>query len=522
MQNVENEHSAEQTVGVLVVGAGFSGVGAAIRLRQAGFDDLLVLEKAAELGGTWRDNTYPGCAVDVPSALYSFSFAPNPDWSRIFARQPEIQEYLRVTADRYGITPQIRYNTEVRKAEWVSDACRWRVHTTRGTYTASFLLASCGPWHHPFVPELPGLDAFPGLVLHTARWAAGTKLAGQRVAVVGTGASAIQVIPEIASRVTELHVFQRTPPWVLPRPDLPIPATVRHLLRRLPQAQRMVRSMQRSGQEGLGHALQRPRLLAPVQALARLNLRLAVRDPELRAALTPSYVIGCKRILTSSTYYKALTRPNVRVHASAVREVRGQQVIAADGTATEVDVIILATGFKQADFPVGRWLHDGQGRSLRELWGGTPRAYLGSAVSGLPNLFLLLGPNLLTGHSSSLDVLERQLGYIADALASARDNHWSVFEVKSAVQDSYNHRLQAALATTVYNAGGCVSTYLTSDGHNSFCWPWSTARLTRRMRVFNPDDYLITTAPDAHHDPGIGHETAVRASAPEQTSTEGL
>jgi cation diffusion facilitator CzcD-associated flavoprotein CzcO len=495
MRNPVAEFPAELSVQVLVVGAGFSGIGAAIRLRQEGFEDLLVLEKAGDLGGTWRDNTYPGCAVDVPSALYSYSFAPNPDWSRIFARQCEIHDYLRATADHYGVTPLIRYDTEVLRAEWCGDRSRWRVETSQGTFIASFLVVSCGPWHQPVLPDLPGLDAFPGKVLHTARWDPRITLAGQRVAVVGTGASAIQVVPEIAPLVAELHVYQRTPPWVLPRPDLAIPAAVRGLLRRLPRLQRTLRFAQYAGQEALGHALQRPRLLRPVQALARLNLRMAVRDRALRAALTPRYVIGCKRILTSSTYYKALTRSNTRLHACAVREVSGQRIIGADGTATEVDVLILATGFQQAGFPVAALLHDGQGRSLRDLWAGTPRAYLGSTTSGLPNLFLLLGPNLLTGHSSCVDVLERQLGYLASALIAARDNRWSTVEVRSAVQDSYNRRLQAALAGTVYNAGGCASTYLTADGHNTFCWPWSTPRLTRELSTFNPDDYVITTAP---------------------------
>jgi cation diffusion facilitator CzcD-associated flavoprotein CzcO len=495
--------AAELAVEVLVVGAGFSGIGAAIRLRQAGFEDLMVLEQAADLGGTWRDNTYPGCAVDVPSALYSYSFEPNPDWSRVFVRQPEIYDYLRVAADRYGVTPLIRFNTEVLRAEWDGGASRWRVRTTRGAFTAPFLVVSCGPWHQPFIPELPGLDGFPGMVMHTARWDQRVTLAGKRVAVVGTGASAVQVIPEIAPLAGELHVFQRTPQWVLPRPDVTVPAPVRGLLRRLPSVQRAVRFLQHAGQETLGHALRHPWLLCPVQALAWLNLRLAVRDRALRAALTPRYIIGCKRILTSSTYYKALARPGTRVHVGAVREICGQRVIGADGTATEVDVIILATGFEQAGFPVGAWLHDGQGRSLRDLWAGTPRAYLGSTVSWLPNLFLLLGPNLLTGHSSTVEVLERQLGYLAEALTVAREERWSSFEVRPAVEDGYNRGLQAALATTVYNTGGCASTYLTPGGHNSFCWPWSTARLSQRLSAFNADDYVITVNPDVIQSPHI-------------------
>lgn len=482
-------------VEVLVVGAGFSGVGAAIRLRRAGFEDLLVLEKAADLGGTWRDNTYPGCAVDVPSALYSFSFAPNPDWSRIFAPQPEILEYLRTTADRYGVTQKIRYDTTVLRAQWSAPSRRWTAHTTQGTFTASFLVVSCGPWHQPFVPDVPGLADFAGPVVHTARWDHDLELAGKRVAIVGTGASAIQVIPEIQPLVAELHVYQRTAPWVLPRPDMRVPAVMRHLMRRVPRVQAAVRFVQHSVQEGLGYALRHPWLLRPVQALTRLRLRMAVRDPVLRAALTPGYTVGCKRILTSSTYFKAVSQPNTRVHACAVREVDGTKVMDAGGMGTDVDVIILATGFEQAGFPVGALLHDGQGRSLADLWDGTPRAYLGSTVSGLPNLFLLLGPNLLTGHSSSLAVLERQLGYLADALSQARDNDWSSFEVRADVQDSYNRRLQGALATTVYNAGGCASSYLTGRGHNSFCWPWSTARLSRQMKAFNAGDYLITGRP---------------------------
>lgn len=485
----------ERNVGVLVVGAGFSGVGAAIRLRQAGFDDLLVLEKAGNLGGTWRDNTYPGCAVDVPSALYSFSFAPNPGWSRIFARQPEIYDYLRATADRHGVAQKIRYNTTVRKAQWDEHARRWTVDTTQGTFTASFLVVSCGPWHQPFVPDVPGLADFPGPVVHTARWDHDIDLAGKRVAVVGTGASAVQVIPEIQPLAAELHVFQRTPAWVLPRPDVPVPPAVRHLMRRVPSLLRAVRFAQHWGQEGLGVALRHPWMLGPMQAMARAHLRMAVRDAALRATLTPDFTIGCKRILTSSTYFKAVIQPNTRIHACAVREIRGQQIIGADGMATDIDVIILATGFQQASFPVGSLVHDGQGRSLGTLWEGIPRAYLGSTVNGLPNLFLLLGPNLMTGHSSSLAVLEQQLGYITDALIQARDNGWSSLEVRPAVQDSYNARLQAALATTVYNAGGCASTYLTQRGHNSFCWPWSTARLSQEMRSFNPDDYLVSSRP---------------------------
>ena len=486
------ESLTERDVEVLVVGAGFSGVGAAIRLRQAGFENLLVLEKEASPGGTWRDNTYPGCAVDVPSALYSFSFAPNPGWTRIFARQPEIHDYLRATVDRYGVAEKIRYNTTVLRAQWDEDVQRWTVHTTQGLFAASFLVMSCGPWHQPFIPELPGLADFPGPVMHTAQWDHDVEISGKRVAIVGTGASAVQVIPELQPRVAELHIFQRTPSWVLPRPDASVPAAVRHLMKRVPALQRAARFFQELIQEGLGYALTHPSLLGPVQAMARVHLRISVRDAGLRAALTPSFTIGCKRLLTSGTYFKAVTKPNARVHPCAVREVKGQQVIGADGVAADVDVVILATGFHQASFPVGALVHDAQGRSLEALWEGAPHAYLGSTVNGLPNLFLLLGPNLLTGHSSSLTVLERQLGYLADALVQARDNGWSSFEVRRAVQESYNSRLQAALATTVYNAGGCASTYLTARGHNSFCWPWSTARLTRAMSTFNAGEYLVT------------------------------
>ncbi len=243
--------------------------------------------------------------------------------------------------------------------------------------------------------------------------------------------------------------------------------------------------------------------------MARIHLRMAVRDAGLCAALTPGFTIGCKRLLTSGTYFKAVIQPNARLHACAVREVSGNQIIGADGIAADVDVIILATGFQQASFPVGMWVHDGRGRSLGELWEGTPRAYLGSTVNGLPNLFLLLGPNLLTGHSSSLSVLERQLGYLTDALVQARDNRWSSFEVRPSVQESYNSRLQAALATTVYNAGGCASTYLTDRGHNSFCWPWSTARLSHEMSTFNADDYVITGQPAVQFQHGHPNEGIV-------------
>jgi cation diffusion facilitator CzcD-associated flavoprotein CzcO len=477
---------------VLVIGAGASGLGAAIRLGQAGVDDLAVLEKAGSLGGTWRDNTYPGCACDVPSALYSYSFAPNPEWTRAFAGQAEIRAYLERTAARFGVTERIRFGVEVTRARWNEGDVRWELETSRGPYTARILVAGTGPWHEPLIPALPGLDGFPGEVFHSARWNHGYDLTGKRVAVIGTGASAVQFVPEIVPKVARLHVFQRTAQWVLPKPDHPVPGVERFLLRRFPSLQRALRGAEYSAMETLGFGFRHPWLLRQVQKIGLAHLRATVRDPVLRKALTPDYTLGCKRLLMSNTYYRALTKSTVDVHATAVRAVEGGRVLGADGSAADVDAIIFGTGFHILDMPVATRVFDDGGRSLDDHWRGSPRAHLGTTVAGFPNLYLLLGPSLGTGHSSAFMILEAQLRHTVAAVTRTLRAGWASLEVRPEAQAAFNADVQAALPGTVYQSGGCSSYYTDVNGRNSFSWPFSTGRLRSQVGSFDEADYVLT------------------------------
>ncbi|OXM62673.1 flavin-containing monooxygenase [Amycolatopsis vastitatis] len=479
---------------VLVIGAGASGLGAAIRLGQAGIGDLAVLEKAGELGGTWRDNTYPGCACDVPSALYSYSFAPNPEWTRAFAGQAEIRAYLRETAARFGVTEKIRYGVEVTRAQWNERDARWELETSQGPYSTRVLVAGTGPWHEPLIPDLPGLGGFPGEVFHSARWNHGYDLTGQRVAVIGSGASAVQFVPEIVPRVGRLHLFQRTAQWVLPKPDHPVPGVERLLLRRFPALQRALRRAEYGAMETLGFGFRHPWLLRQVQKIGLAHLRLTVRDPALRAALTPDYTLGCKRLLMSNTYYRALTKSTVDVHPTAVRAIEGNRVLGADGSAAEVDAIIFGTGFHILDMPVSARVFDAEGRSLDDHWKGSPQAFAGTTVAGFPNLYLLLGPSLGTGHSSAFMILEAQLKHTVAAVTRTLRADRTSLAVRPEVQEAFNAEVQAALPGTVYQSGGCSSYYTDVNGRNSFSWPFSTGRLRSRVGSFDEADYEITAS----------------------------
>lgn len=478
---------------VIVVGAGISGIGAVIRLRRMGIDDVVVLEKGDALGGTWRDNTYPGCACDVPSALYSYSFASNGDWSRLFAGQQEIRAYIERTAAEHGIGDSVEFGTEMLRAQWDESARRWTLETSNGTFTANAVIAAAGPWNQPLIPDIPGLDGFPGAVFHSSRWDHDYDLTGKRVAVVGTGASAVQFVPEIAPQVGELHLYQRTAQWVLPKPDTALPAAVRSVLRSVPGALKALRRIEYGIMEALGVGFRNPWILRVIQQIGRIQLRAQVRDPQLRRALTPDYTLGCKRLLMSNTYLPALGRPNVEVHDNAVQEVRGNVVVGADGVERAVDAIILGTGFHILDMPIAGRVFDGQGRSLDDHWKGSPQAYLGSTVAGFPNAFVLLGPALGTGHTSAFMILEAQLDYLTAAITAARAAGWTRMETRAEVQAAFNAEVQQALATTVYNAGGCRSYFLDVNGRNSFNWPWSTGRMRQRLRRFDASAYLTST-----------------------------
>ncbi|HEV3232657.1 MAG TPA: NAD(P)/FAD-dependent oxidoreductase [Candidatus Dormibacteraeota bacterium] len=476
---------------VAVIGTGFAGLGMAIRLKQRGMDDFVVLERAADLGGTWRDNTYPGCQCDVPSHLYSFSFAPKPGWSRTFSRQPEIWDYLRDCAHRHGILPHIRFRHEVLEAAWDDAARLWRIETSGGACTARFLVAGMGGLSEPAIPDLPGLSTFAGTAFHSAAWDHGHDLAGRRVAVIGTGASAIQFVPLIQPEVARLHLYQRTPPWVLPHHDREVPTAERRLFALLPLGQRLARIAIYLGREGFLPFFTHRALSFLPERIARRHLARQVPDPALRARLTPGYAVGCKRILLSNDYYPALVQPNVEVVGEGIREVRPGSIVSADGTEREVDTIIFATGFQVVDMPAARRIRGRGGRTLEEAWEGSPRAYLGTTTPGFPNLFLMLGPNTGLGHTSVVLMIECQIDYILSCLDVLARRRLLTAEVLPEAEAAYNRRVQARMRGTVWTTGGCASWYLDRTGRNTTLWPGSTLAFRRLTRRFDPRAYAL-------------------------------
>ena len=480
--------AAGKHVRVLVIGAGPSGIATAIALRRAGVHDYLVVEKSHEVGGTWRENTYPGCACDVPSHWYSYSFDPNPFWSRFYPQQDELLRYFRASARRHGVYDGIRFGVSVQNANWDPGARHWVVSTSDGQYTANVLAAAPGPLHEPALPAIPGITEFTGTAFHSSRWNHDYDLTGKRVAVIGTGASAIQFVPEIAPKLAQLHLFQRTPSWVLTKLDFPIPAPVQYLFNAVPLAQRAVRFGVYAAHEAAGVAFRHDSVMRRVHHGALANLRLQVRDPQLRAKLTPKYTLGCKRTTLSNTYYPALTKPNATVHPAAAR-IGATSVTGSDGVTAEVDAIIYGTGFEITEPPLGHYVFDGTGASLASRWTTSPpQMYLGTATPGFPNLFVFVGPNTAPGHASVLGTIERQAQYLTDAVTAMARSGWDSIEVRPEVFERYNAKVARALGPTVYNSGGCASYYLHSSGHNVANWPWSLARLHRDIR-FNANDY---------------------------------
>jgi cation diffusion facilitator CzcD-associated flavoprotein CzcO len=479
---------------VAIIGTGFAGLGMAIRLKHADLHDFIVLERAPDIGGTWRDNTYPGCQCDVPSHLYSFSFAPNPGWSRTFSHQEEIWDYLRDCAERFGITPHVRLNTEVLESAWDEEAGVWRLETSSGNLTADVIVSGTGALSEPAIPDLPGLKDFEGAAFHSAQWDHDFDLQDKRVAVIGTGASSIQFVPRIQPKVGKLHLFQRTPPWVLPHSDRPITGPERRAYRRLPLLQRLMRSGIYWARETFVLPFARPRLAKLPERMGRRHLRKQVPDPELRRKLTPDYTFGCKRALLSNDYYPALTQPNVEVVTDGVAEVRPNSIVAADGTVREVDAIIFGTGFRVQDMPVIERVHGRDGVSLAENWRESMQAYLGTTVAGFPNFFMLLGPNTGLGHTSVVVMVEAQIAYVMDALRAMDRHDWRTLEVREEAQRAYNERIQAGLRGTVWNAGGCASWYLDRSGRNTTLWPSFTWRFRERTRRFDPAPYVAGPA----------------------------
>jgi cation diffusion facilitator CzcD-associated flavoprotein CzcO len=477
---------------IAIVGSGFAGLGMAIRLQAAGIQDFTVLERADEVGGTWRDNTYPNCACDVPSHLYSFSFAPNPGWSRTFSSQPEIWEYLRRVAEEYGIRPYIRFGHEFTGAAWNEQRKVWRIETSRGPITARVLVAGMGGLSEPALPAIPGLDGFQGTAFHSATWDHHHDLTGERVAVIGTGASAIQFVPAIQPRVSRLHVFQRTPPWIMPRPDRPVTAVERRVYRALPAAQKLMRAGIYAARELIVLGFMHPWAnAAGPERIARRHLAHQVPDPEERARLTPNYTFGCKRVLISNDYLPALTQPNVELVTDGISVIRPRSVVSPDGTEREVDTIIFGTGFHVADMPAAARLRGRGGRLLADVWQGSPQAHRGTTIAGFPNLFMLTGPNTGLGHNSMVYMIESQLGYVMGCLRAMDARGSDTAEVRPEAQAAYNDSIQAATEGSVWTSGGCRSWYLGADGRNRMLWPGFSWLFRRATRRFDPAEYIL-------------------------------
>jgi cation diffusion facilitator CzcD-associated flavoprotein CzcO len=477
-------------VDVAVVGSGFSGLCMAVKLREAGIEDFAVLERGDAVGGTWWFNTYPGCGCDVPSHLYSFSFAPNPDWTRTYSRQPEIERYLARVAEDFDLGSSVRLGTTVTGARWDDGAQRWSVETDRGELSARVLVSAAGALSDPKNPEIEGLERFRGATFHSAQWDHHYDLEGKRVAVIGTGASAIQFVPAIAPDVAQMHVFQRTAPWIMPHTDRPISVRERRLYRRFPLLQKLVRGGVYSAREllVLGFAKQ-PRLMKLVERLARRHMDEQISDPELRRKVEPGYTIGCKRILPSNKWYPALGRDNVELVTDGVAEVREHSIVTGAGEEIAVDAIIFGTGFNVTDMPVASYVRGRDGRTLDEHWQGSPRAHLGSTVPGFPNLFMLLGPNTGLGHSSMVFMIESQVAYVIDALKEMRRRGAGTAEVRPEAVRDFNDGIDERMRDTVWNTG-CSSWYLDATGRNSTLWPdWTFA--FRRASRFDPTAYEL-------------------------------
>ncbi|NYV75238.1 NAD(P)/FAD-dependent oxidoreductase [Streptomyces sp. UH6] len=509
MADYEHEH-----VRVAVIGAGFGGLGAAVRLRREGVTDFVVLERASAIGGTWRDNSYPGCACDVPSHLYSFSFAPNPDWPRAFSGQQHINAYLEKVADTFGLRPHIRFDSEVERMTWDKRELHWVIETKDGaTLTADVVVNATGPLSDPKLPDVPGIDSFPGKIFHSARWDHDYDLTGKRVAMVGTGASAIQIVPAIQPKAGRLTVLQRTPPWVMPRADRAIGGLERGIHRAVPLTTKLRRGVLWGIRELQVQAFTKhPDMLGVVEKLAKANMAKAVKDPELRRKLTPDYRIGCKRILLSNTYYPALAQPNVDVVASGLAEIRGSTVVAADGTEAEVDAIVFGTGFHVTDMPIAERAVGADGRTLAETWKDGMAGLRGTTTAGFPNFLLVIGPNTGLGNSSMILMIESQLNYLADYLRQLDTlGGRAALDVRPEAQEAWTARVQERMKRTVWNTGGCTSWYLDANGRNTTVWPGTTAEFRKATRRVDLLEYGVVRPEPA---PALAGGSAEAGTAP--------
>ena len=477
---------------ILIVGTGFSGLGMGVSLKKAKKHNFAILEKASDVGGTWRDNHYPGCACDVPSHLYSFSFEPNPNWSRMFAPQPEIKGYLQHVAHKYGLIPHIQFNQAVKEARYNEETKRWHVKTASGAiYVARVLVSGMGGLSTASYPALKGIENFKGKTFHSQDWDHQYALEGKKVAVIGTGASAIQFVPQVVPKVAHMDLYQRTPPWIVPKPDRAMTSAEKTLFKYIPQTQEALRNAIYTQLEvrALGFVFN-PRVLKLGELMARRHIRKQIANKELRKKVTPDFSFGCKRVLISNDYYPALDQPNVEVITHGIREVKAHSIIDSTGVERPVDTIIYGTGFKAQD-PVPKGAIFGKGGvDLVDFWKQGPEAYLGTTIKGFPNLFMLMGPNTGLGHNSMVYMIESQVAYVMDCLKQMTKEGWQTVDVKPDAYAAWNAATQEKLGGAVWSTG-CKSWYINADGKNTTLWPGFTFDFRRKTSRFDAQNYQV-------------------------------
>ncbi len=481
---------------VVIIGAGFGGIGASIKLAEQGIEHV-ILEKLDDVGGTWLANQYPGCRCDVPSHLYSFSFALNPEWSDSYSLQPEIWRYLKKVAVDHGVVERVRFGCKVDAARWDDEAKQWRLETSAGSMTTDVLIAAHGFLSEPSIPHFEGIETFAGQVMHSAEWDPSYDVTGKRVGVIGTGASAVQIVPEIHKQATSLSVFQRTAAWILPHRGRTIRPWEHELYRRVPAVQRAVRGFHYWSSEFLAvPALMKPAGGKLLKKLAVKHLETQVPDPELRAKLIPSFKPGCKRLTPSNEYLPAIASPMTTLVTSGIDRMVPEGIVTADGVTHQLDVIILATGFRVTDNTFPELVIGRDGRTMRQTWDEDGLgAYNGTTFAGFPNFFMLAGPNTGIGHTSLVYMIEAQLPYVLDALRLMKERGIASIDVRPDVQASYNELLQRKLSPTVWNTGGCKSWYLDKNGFNTTIWPDYTFKFARRLERFDVESYYQELTP---------------------------
>jgi cation diffusion facilitator CzcD-associated flavoprotein CzcO len=489
-------NSAVATVDVLIVGAGFSGLCMGIKLLEAGMNSFLIIEKSADIGGTWWDNRYPGCACDIPSHLYSFSFAPSTEWTRMYPGQQEIHNYLKCCVERYGLAPYLRLKTRFQEAIWDGSQGVW--NATAGDeirIRARVLVSGMGALHVPHYPELKGLDRFKGPAFHSSAWDHSVDLEGKNVAVIGTGASAIQFVPQIAPRVGKLHLFQRTPPWIIPRLDFAFSEKWKSRLRSIPITRWALRQFIFWRQEFrvLGF-LGNESIRKKAEAIALRHLAWEIKDPGVRAALTPNYQLGCKRVLVSDDFYPTLNRSNVELVTEGISEVCPHSIVTRDGAERPIDVLIYGTGFRTTEPLIGCRIVGKGGVEIHDAWGKRMSAYLGVTVAGFPNFFMLLGPNTGLGHNSVVLMIEAQVRHAMNCLKLMKRENRRVLEVRPEIQQSFVEEIYRRMSRTVWQSGGCHSWYQDQNTREiTTLWPGSVVSYLRRTRSVSPSDYLLSS-----------------------------